>query len=75
MNSIDTTYSGLQLRDVGNVAAHRRRGDKAAITIVVELLTLGADTSHVLPSPDLAGRFGAVKDRIQIGRDDFVVVI
>lgn len=65
----------LQLWDIGNVPAHGRRGDEAAVRVILERLARKRLAARsVLAPPNFARGFGAVKDAVEIRGDDFVVV-
>ncbi len=74
----DTSLGGivrsLQLRDVDNMPAHRRRRDEAAVGEVLELVAIGIGALELLAAPDLAGRASAEEGAVKVGGDDLVVV-
>ena len=65
----------LQLRNVHNRAAHARGADKAAVLEVLELLAAAVDALELLPAPDPAGGTCAEEGAVEIGGDNFAVVV
>lgn len=74
-SSLGRVICGLQLRNVHNRAAHARRSDEASIAEILNLLPAAIDALEFLAAPDPASGTGAEEGAVEVGGDDFAVVL
>jgi len=72
---LSRVISRLQLGNVDNVSAHAGCGHKAAICVVLQLVSLHIRSLLLLTSPVDAGSPSTVVGAIEIGSDNFAVVV
>jgi hypothetical protein len=65
----------LHLWDVHDMSAHRSCGNKAAVAIVLQLLSVDIRTLLLLASPDVGSGSSTVEGSIKVGSDDVCVVL
>lgn len=66
---------GLQLRDVDDMTRHTSRSDKRSTSEVLERLAIDRCAFLLLASPVLPSSAGTVECAVEIGCDDFAVVV
>jgi len=67
---LGSVVRGLEIWKINDVAAHRRRGNEAAVCEALKLAAVERGTLSLLPPPVQTGHAGAVKDPVNVRGHD-----